>query len=164
MMKSWQKLALMVLALPLTQAALASDFRLGYVNTERIYREAKIAIDAQTRLDKEFATQRTELKTMNAQAADLAKRLESMRQDDPKRRHAEREWAQLDREIAAKSRALREDLNLRRNEEFAAVRNRANQVIKKLAADAQFDLIVQEAVFIHPKHDITDQVLKTLNH
>lgn len=163
-MKIWQKLAYLSLLLSATPMAAADNFRLGYVNTERIYREAKIAIDAQTRLDKEFSTQRAELKSMNAQAEDLAKRLEKMRHDDPKRRHTEREWAQLDRDIAAKSRALREDLNLRRNEEFAAVRNQANLAIQKLAADAQFDLIVQEAVFINPKHDITDQVLKTLNH
>jgi len=32
-----------------------------------------------------------------------------------------------------------------------------------LAEAEKYDLIVQEAVYVNPKHDITDKVLKSLN-
>jgi outer membrane protein len=40
---------------------------------------------------------------------------------------------------------------------------RANRVIKQVAESEKFDLVIQEAVYINPKHDITDKVLKVIN-
>jgi outer membrane protein len=57
---------------------------------------------------------------------------------------------------------LAEDFNLRRNEEFASVQERANRTIKQIAEREQFDLILQDAVYINPKYDITAKVLKEL--
>jgi outer membrane protein len=78
------------------------------------------------------------------------------------RAEKQRELSQLDTDFQRKQREFREDLNQRRNEELAAVLDRANKVIKQIAEQQHYDLIVQEAVYVSPRIDITDQVLKAL--
>ncbi|MDP1086455.1 OmpH family outer membrane protein, partial [Klebsiella pneumoniae] len=51
----------------------------------------------------------------------------------------------------------------RKNEELSQVLERANKVVKQVAEDEKYDVILQEAVYINPKHDITDKVIKALN-
>ena len=68
-----------------------------------------------------------------------------------------------DREFQRKRREYQEDLNARKNEELQQVLERANKVVKQLAETEKYDLILQEAVYVNPKHDITDKVLKVLN-
>ena len=46
-----------------------------------------------------------------------------------------------------KRREFQEDLNQRKNEELAAVVERANRVIKQIFETEKYDLILQEAVF-----------------
>ena len=69
----------------------------------------------------------------------------------------------MDREFQRKRREFQEDLNARKNEELQQVLERANKVVKQLAETEKYDLILQEAVYVNPKHDITDKVLKILN-
>jgi outer membrane protein len=78
------------------------------------------------------------------------------------RAQKQRDLSQLDTDFQRKQREFREDLNQRRNEELAAVLDRANKVIKQIAEQQHYDLIVQEAVYVSPRIDITDQVLKAL--
>jgi outer membrane protein len=78
------------------------------------------------------------------------------------RAQKQRDLSQLDSDFQRKQREFREDLNQRRNEELAAVLDRANKVIKQIAEAQHYDLIVQEAVYVSPRIDITDQVLKAL--
>lgn len=80
----------------------------------------------------------------------------------PIARRKQRDLAQLDTDFQRKQREFREDLNQRRNEELAAVLERANKVIKQIAEQQNYDLIVQEAVYVSPRIDITDKVLKAL--
>lgn len=56
-----------------------------------------------------------------------------------------------------------EEYNFRRSEEFAALQNRANEVIENLAQQEKYDLIVQEAVFVNLQYDITDRVIQLLD-
>jgi outer membrane protein len=41
--------------------------------------------------------------------------------------------------------------------------DRINKVVKQLAEQEKYDIIVDQAVYISPKHDITDKVIKALN-
>jgi len=82
---------------------------------------------------------------------------------DAERRSKEREVADLSRDFQRKQREFREDLNQRRNEELAAVLDRANKVIKQIAEAEKFDLILQEAVHFSPRIDITDKVIRRLS-
>ena len=81
---------------------------------------------------------------------------------DSDRRTKETELGRQTREYQRLQREFREDLNLRRNEELAALFERANRVIKQVAESEKYDLIVQEAVYRSPRIDITEKVLKAL--
>lgn len=154
---------LMILPLVLTSfSAAAADVKIGYVNTERVYREAAPALNAQKKLEREFATREAELKKLAARGKELEGLLAKNKSPSPERRQMERELESVDREYQAKTRDFRDDLNQRRNEEFAAVQERANRVIRQMAEREQYDLILQDVVYASRTLDITDKVLKEL--
>ncbi|MBV8678895.1 MAG: OmpH family outer membrane protein [Aquitalea sp.] len=161
-MKSSFKGVIAALALVAVQAN-AADFKLGFVNIERVYREAAPAIAIQKKLDKEFADRRAELRKMEGRAKELEGLMSKSNLSIDDRKRYEREYAGLDRDYRAKARELSEDFNQRRNEEFASVQERANRVLKQIADREQYDLILQDVVYVNPKFDLTSKVLKELD-
>jgi outer membrane protein len=81
---------------------------------------------------------------------------------DSVRRDKERQLADISRTFQRLQREIREDLNLRRNEELASVQERATRVINQIAEQEKFDLVVQEAVFASSRIDITEKVIRAL--
>ena len=158
--------AMMLLPL-LTAASIgwAGDFRVGIVDTERILRESEPALQAEKKIEKEFAARDLEIKKMAKQAKDIQTYLEKegMTLLDAEHRSKERELANLNVSLQRMQREFREDLNLRKNEELALVLERANKAIQAIAESEKFDLVLQEAVYRNPKIDITDKVLKYLS-
>jgi outer membrane protein len=75
----------------------------------------------------------------------------------------QRQLVDQDRDFQRKRREFQEDLGARKNEELGQVLERANKVVKQLAEAEKYDVILQEAVYINPKHDITDKVIKAMN-
>ncbi|WJF89204.1 OmpH family outer membrane protein [Paraburkholderia bonniea] len=147
-----------------TGVAQAQEAKIAAVNSDRILRESTAAKAAQTKLEAEFAKRDKNLQ-------DMAQKLKSMSDALDKngaslaaadRAQKQRDLSQMDTDFQRKQREFREDLNQRRNEELAAVLDRANKVIKQIAEQQHYDLIVQEAVYVSPRIDITDQVLKAL--
>lgn len=147
------------------QPAMAAEIKIGFVNTERVFREAAPAMKAQKKLEKEFAARDQDLQKMAKQAKDIQTYLEKegVTISDAERRNKERDLANLNRDIQRLQREFREDLNLRRNEELSSVQDTANRAIKAIADNEKFDLILQEAVYASPKIDITERVLKSLS-
>lgn len=164
MLKRTCKTVFVAILMGLTLQAGAAEFKIGFVNTERVFREAAPAVKAQKKLEKEFAARDQELQKMTKQAKDLQTYLEKegVTISDADRRNKERDLANLNRDFQRLQREFREDLNLRRNEELAQVQERANKVIQSIAEAEKFDLILQEAVYASPRIDITDKVLKSL--
>ena len=152
--------ALLSVAAP---AALAES-RLGFVNSDRVMREAAPAVRAQQRLEKEFEKRDKELqrlgKELQALQEDLERNGVTMAEAD--RRNKERSFNDLNRDFQRKQREFREDLNQRRNEELASVLDRANRAVKQIAEAEKYDVILQEAVYASPRIDITDKVIKAL--
>lgn len=142
--------------------AQAADFKFGYVDPNRLYREAAPAIAIHKKLDKEFATRRMELTRMASRAKELEGLLSKSSLANNDRKNYERELDGLERDYRAKNRELFEEFNQRRNEEFAAVQEQANRVLKQLAHKEHYDLILQDAVFVNPSYDLTDKVIKEL--
>jgi outer membrane protein len=142
----------------------AADLKIGFVNTDRVFREAAPAIKAQKKLEKEFAARDLELQKMSKQAKDLQTFLEKegVTVSESERRNKERELANLNREFQRSQREFREDLNLRRNEELALVHDRAKKTIMEIAEREKFDLVLEDAVYFSNKIDITEKVLKAL--
>ena len=127
------------------QTAVA-EVKVGFVNSDRVMKEAPPAKKAQQKLE-------------GMQEA-LEKNGMTMAEGD--RRNKEREFNELNRDFQRKQREFREDLNQRRNEELAGVLERANKTIKQIAEAEKYDIIFQEAVYASPRIDITDKVIKAL--
>jgi outer membrane protein len=145
--------------------AAAADYKIGFVNTERLFREAAPAKRAQQKLEKEFASRDADIQKMSKQVRDLQAALEKdgVTMSEADRRNKERDLANLSRDLQRSQREFREDLNLRRNEELASVQERANKVIQQIAEAEKFDLILQDpVVFASQKIDITEKVVKAL--
>jgi outer membrane protein len=142
----------------------AAELKIGYVNTQRIFRDAPVAQKAGKKLEGEFAKRDLELQRMGKQLKDLQENLEknSVTMAESERRSKEKEFADLSREFQRRQREFREDLNLRQNEENAAVIEKANKAIKQIAEAEKFDLILQDVVWVSPRLDITDRVIKVL--
>ncbi|MFM6985352.1 MAG: OmpH family outer membrane protein [Hydrogenophaga sp.] len=159
------RLAAACLTTLLVLPAIAQDFRIGFVNTDRVFREANMAKAAQVKLEQEFAKREKELQNLGTQlktASDKFER-EAPTLSEGQRVTRQRQLVDQDREFQRKQREFQEDLNLRKNEELQQVLERANRIIKQVAESEKYDLIIQEAVYIHPRHDITDKVLSGLN-
>ena len=144
--------------------AMAEDFRVGVVDTERILRESGPAMKAEKKIEKEFSARDLEIKKMAKQMKDLQALLdkEGVTMPEVERRNKERELANLNVNQQRMQREFSEDLNLRKNEELTVVLDHANKAIKAIAENEKFDLILQEAVFRNPNIDITEKVLKYL--
>jgi outer membrane protein len=145
-------------------AAGAAEMKIGFVNTERVFREAAPAKRAQQKLEREFAARNAELAKVEKQGRDMQNELEreNVTLPEPARREKERQLADISRNFQRMQREIREDLNLRRNEELADVQQKATRVINLIADQEKFDLIVQEAVFASTRIDITDRVIRAL--
>jgi outer membrane protein len=145
--------------------AQAEESKIGYVNTDRIFREANTAKAAQVKLEQEFAKREKELVDMGNTLKNASDKLE---REAPTLAEAQRSSRQKtlvdqDREFQRKRREFQEDLNARKNEELQQVLERANKVVKQVAEAEKYDVVLQEAVYINPKLDITDKVIKALN-
>ena len=146
-------------------AAQAQELKIGYVNGERVLREAAPARAAQAKLEAEFSKREKEL---NDQLTRLKSTADKFEKDAPalaeaERSRRQRELVEADRDLQRKRRELNEDLNQRKNEETASVLERTNKVIKQIFDSEKYDLIVQDVVFAGPRVDITDKVIKALN-
>ncbi len=156
-----------LLAVSLLAASLvagAAEMKIGFVNTERVFREAAPARRAQQVLEREFSVRNTELARVEKQGRDLQTELErdTGTLTEAQRREKERQLADVSRNFQRVQREIREDLNLRRNEELARVQERATRIINQIAEQEKFDLIIQEAVFASSRIDITEKVIKAL--
>ncbi|MBK1678781.1 OmpH family outer membrane protein [Rhodocyclus tenuis] len=150
--------------LPVSSAS-ASELKLGYVNTQRIFRDAPAAVKAAKKIEQEFSKRDQDLQRLAKQLQSMQEGLEknAVTMADSERRTKEKELNELSREFQRKQREFREDLNLRQNEENAAIIEKANKAIKQIAESEKFDLILQDVVWVNPRLDVTDKVIKALS-
>lgn len=165
---SWSpaKLALLTILSTLTLAPLqAEEMRIGVVNVDRVFREASPAKAATARIEQEFSRREKDLQ-------ELAARLKTRADDFDKNAHIlsesermkrQRELSEIDKEFQRKQREFREDLSQKRNEEIAAMQERVLKIIRQIGEAEKYDLILQEAIYVSPRADITDKVIKSLN-
>lgn len=157
--------ALVMCAGVMTAGVAAAEVKIGFVNTERVFREAPIALQAQKKLEKEFSGREAELQKIAKQARDLQAQLEKdgVTQSATERRNKERDLANLNRDYQRTLREFREDLNVRRNEELTKVQDRARKAIQFYGEAEKFDVILEESVYFSPKIDITDKIIRSLS-
>jgi outer membrane protein len=159
------QVALLSLGAICMTAVNAQELKIGFVNTDRIFREASTAKAAQAKLEQEFSKREKELMDLGTalkNASDKFER-EAPTLSETQRNTRQKQLMEQDREFQRKRREFQEDLNTRKNEEQQVVIERANLAVKRVAETEKYDVIFQEAVYINPKHDITDKVIRSLN-
>jgi outer membrane protein len=164
MMKFKQLVVSLILASAFAAVPALADTKIGFVNTEKLLREAPLSVAAQKKLEREFAARDQELQKLARQARDLQLQLDKdgVTMSDSERKAKERDLGNLNRDLQRQGREFREDLNLRRNEELGQIQERARKAIQEIARAEKFDLVVEQAVYVDPKNDITDRVMKAL--
>ena len=156
--------AVSVVSVPAAQAQTQQATKIGFVSTERILRDSKPAKAAQAKIQSEFKRRDDELKNL---ATSLRSQAQKFDKDAPvlsesERIKRQRQLADLDSDLQRKRREFEEDFNRRRNEEFSAIVEKADAAIKSIAEKQGYDLIIQDAVTVSPRIDITDQVMQAL--
>ena len=160
-----RSLALVVSAVACCVPVQAQDFKAGFVNTDRIFREANRAKAAQAKLEQEFSRREKDIIELGNSIKAMSEKYErdAPTLSESQRVSRQKQLVEQDRDLQRKRREFQEDLNARKNEELQQVLERANRVVKQVAEAEKYDAIFQEAVYINPKHDITDKVIKALN-
>jgi outer membrane protein len=164
-MNTWKTMVAMAAFGAATTLAQAQELKIGYVNSERVMREAVPAKAAQAKLETEFSKREKDLTDLGARLKSAADKLEKEAPtlSETERNRRQRDLVEQDREFQRKRREFQEDLNSRKNEELAAVLERANKVIKQIFDQEKYDLIVQDAVHWSARVDITKKVIDALN-
>ena len=160
-----RSLALVVSAVACCVPVQAQDFKAGFVNTDRIFREANSAKAAQAKLEQEFSRREKDIIELGNSIKAMSEKYErdAPTLSESQRVSRQKQLVEQDRDLQRKRREFQEDLNARKNEELQQVLERANRVVNQVAEAEKYDAIFQEAVSINPKHDITDKVIKALN-
>lgn len=158
-------LLLAVCAVGLAGAAHAEDFRVAMVNVDRLMREAAPAKAAENKLQQEFGRREKEVNDLGAalKAATEKFEREAMTLSESQRLQRQRQLVEQDRDFQRKRRELQEDAAARKNEEWQQLLDRVNKAIRQVAEAEKYDLVLHEAAYFNPKHDITDKVLRVLN-
>jgi len=142
----------------------SEDLKIGFVNTERVFKESAPAVRSQKKLQQEFSVREEEIKAVDSEAKGIRQRLEKdgLILEETQRRNLEGELGRLSREMQRLQREFQEELNLAKNTEMKVILKIANEAIQKIAVSENFDLILQEAVYRSDRLDITDKVIEAL--
>ena len=163
---SWPKhLALLALcACSLAQAQNAPS-RIGYVFTERLMTESKLAKAADAKIEAEFSKRQkaiqdtvTRFKSMEAKFETDAPSLPEL-----ERTRRARELLDLEKDVQRTQREFREDLIQRKSEERAAIAARAYKLLEQIAEQEKLDIVLQESIWVSSRIDLTDKVIKLLD-
>jgi outer membrane protein len=143
----------------------AQDFRIGFISTERVFKESNTAKASQAKLEQEFSKREKDLIDLGATIKSTADKFEreAPTLSESQRSSRQKQLVDQDRDFQRKRREFQEDLNAKKNEELQKVLETANRVVKQVAEAEKYDLVLQEAVYVNPKHDITDKVIRALN-
>lgn len=146
-------------------AASAQDFKVGFINYQRLTTESMPAKAAQSKLEQEFSKRQKELTEQQAALKAFGEKFErdAPTLSDSQRVSRQKEGAEMTRDLQRRQREFQEDLNGRRNEELQQVLDRATKAVKQVADTEKYDIVIQEVVYGNSKYDITDKVLKILS-
>ena len=145
--------------------AQAAELKVGYVQVDKILQEAPQTAESGKKLEREFSPRSQELDKMAKQIKELETALDKdgLTITEAERRNKERDVQNIKVEFQRKQRELREDINLRKNEELGSLQDRINKAVQSVAKAENYDLVMYSGVaYAADKIDITDKVLKLL--
>jgi outer membrane protein len=155
-----------VLALLFTASITShAELKIGFVQVDKILQEAPQTIESNKKLEKEFSSRTDKLK---ADVKSLKERESSFSKDaltmkESERDSKEKSLSQFRVDVQRKERELREDINIRRNEELGGLQEQINKAVTSVSKAEGFDLVLYNGVaYASEKIDITDKILKSL--
>jgi outer membrane protein len=140
--------------------------RVGYVATDRLYADSKLAKAADARIAAEFSGRDKANKEMLARLKTLSEKfeLDAPTLADTERTRRVREVLDLENEMQRKQLAFRDDLVHRRNEERARIAEKAAKLIGQVAQQEKIDVVLfRDVLWTRPGNDITDKIIKQLD-
>ena len=149
----------------LASLSVYADLKVGFVQVDKILQEAPQTIESNKKLEKEFSSRTDKLK---ADVKSLKERESSFSKDALTMKESERDTkeksiSQLRVDVQRKERELREDINIRRNEELSGLQDQINKAVTAVSKAENYDLVVYSGVAYASKEiDITDKILKSL--
>lgn len=163
--KNFLRTTTFVLAAALLSQGAFAQFKAALVNTDRLFNESKMAQAAQTRLKSEFSAREKEVVELGKKLQEMGKKFERdfPTLSDTQKAERQKAMVELDQQFQVKRNSFQTDLAKRRSEELKRVLDKANAVVKSIAEKENFDLILEDAVYVKPEYDITDRVIKSLN-
>ena len=95
-----------LLSVGLVASASANELKIGFVNTQRIFRDAPAAVKAAKKMDADFSKRDQDLQRMTKQVQALQEKLEkdALTMSESERRIKEREFGEQSRELQRKQR------------------------------------------------------------
>ncbi len=153
-----------VCAAPLAQAQTGPS-RIGFVFTERLMTESKMAKAADAKIEAEFSKRQKATEEMRAKFRQMSERFEADAPNltDIERARRSRELFNMEKDVQRMQREFQEDLFQRKNEERAAIAQKAYRIIEQVAEQEKLDAVLAEAAWSSPRIDITDKILKLLD-
>ena len=157
-------LALFLLLLFSSNVSLA-EVKIGFVEVQKILKDAPQTVAANKKLEKEFTKRTASLKksVKKIQEKESAFRKNSMTMSEAERTKKSKEIQALKIEAKREEREVREDIDMRRREEIAKVQAQVNIAVENVAKEQNYDLVLYQGVaYAGKKVDITATVIKAL--
>lgn len=146
-------------------SAIGAELRVAYVNMIKVLEEAPQATEASAKLEQAFSPREREIVALQREVRELEERLlrEGQGMTDVGRAGLELDLRSRKRELKRQQDEFREDLNLRKSQELAAIQRLVIDAIQGLAKREGYDLVLSEGViFASGRVDVTDRILDRL--
>ena len=143
----------------------AQSLKIGYINIDHLVSSSPQFIQANQVVIKAFQPQERQLLALSKQIQSSAdtfnKNSKTLTQSE--RKTEIKKIANLERQLKQQVRALKKQLNLKNEQELSKIQDLINRVIKQVAEDQNFDLILyQEVAYVSKKINITPIISQKL--
>lgn len=145
--------------------AAGSPYKIGFVNTGTVLKEAPQARKVEERLKAQFEAREKVLLEKQQELLQIEQKLKTDAEimSQATQRRMERELRLKLSQLKFEQQEFREDQNLRRNEEIRNLQTVIAGVLKKLGDQEHFDLILTEGVsYVSDAVDITPKIIEML--
>ncbi len=139
--------------------------RIGFVDIPYLIDRAPQALEAEQRLETEFAPRQADLEAQRAELEVLAGRLAdvTLELSEAELAHLDRQTRGLERRIKRSEQDFREELNFQKNDEFKKVRILVLEAIAEFGRQQDYDLIISDGVlYANESIDVTERILDSL--
>ena len=160
-----KKFVALFLILIFNTSIVLGEVKIGFVEIQKILKNAPQTVKANKKLEKEFTKRTTKLKksVKKIKEKESAFRKDSMTMSESDRAKTRKEIQTLKIDAQRTEREVREDIDLRRREEIAKVQKLVNVAVENVAKEQKYDLVLYQGVaYAGKKVDITDIVIKAL--